>query len=119
MKGKVNESQDEDDLTITEKLDGDYSTLKQMKKVLTSSFDHKSTNNRRMGWVSSLRTPKDNDESIIDPNKRTVFNRSSSKLKIAHMRESAEIKSKKSLRRDFVSECTQKSRKGPNHRYVF
>ena len=39
LDGKVNQAQKVKDLTLTEKVEGEYATLKEVKKVLSTSFD--------------------------------------------------------------------------------
>lgn len=59
MQGRINQTQKEKDLTITEKMDGEYATLSEVKKVLSTSFDKKRDSEVRHSWVSSLRTKMD------------------------------------------------------------
>ena len=39
LDGKVNQAQKVKDLTLTEKVEGEYATMKEVKKVLSTSFD--------------------------------------------------------------------------------
>ena len=39
LDGRINQAQKVKDLTLTEKVDGDYATMKEVKKVLSASFD--------------------------------------------------------------------------------
>ena len=39
LEGKVNEAQKAKDLTLTEKVDGECATMREVKKVLSKSFD--------------------------------------------------------------------------------
>ena len=55
LEGKVNQAQKVKDLTLTEKMDGDYATMNEVKKVLSASFERNGDTHLRKDWISSLR----------------------------------------------------------------
>ena len=113
-------------------MDGEYNTLREVKKVLAASFDLKSDRNVRNSWVSSLRSRiegcgdwerticcEKGEETLaspdLAPNKRSLLRNPNRRTQ-----STKETTGKKeSDTTDFVSECMQKNKKAPNNRYVF
>ena len=55
LQGKVNEAQAINDLTITEKMDGIMFNNKEMRKILSATFDQNSLPNNQQDFAGSLR----------------------------------------------------------------
>lgn len=137
MQGRINQTQKEKDLTITEKMDGEYATLSEVKKVLSTSFDKKRDSEVRHSWVSSLRTKMDGvgasaqtmccdigEEttavSKLGPNKRTPVKRRRVRPQTTLIGYKKKIKTDLEPGTDFISECTSgHAKKITESRFIF
>ena len=56
LTGRVNEHQKDTDLTLTEKVDGEFATKREVKKVLAKYFELANDSYARETWLNSLRS---------------------------------------------------------------
>ena len=136
LNGKINKDHQEVDLTITEKLDGQYNTKENIKNVLSKSFEQNSDQQIRNGWISSLRTRTEGNGSdmrniccekmeetiaspMLGPNKRTYLRNSSRQGAVTQVKDSEKAYTTLQPGRDFIIECTQKDKQHVKRRYAF